>query len=68
MKHKLKTVILGFVATVGLTMGCPVHANDAFPVRPIRIVVPFAPGGSNDVVMRLLAPVLSQQLGQSVVI
>jgi tripartite-type tricarboxylate transporter receptor subunit TctC len=45
-----------------------VHANDAFPVRPIRIVVPFAPGGSNDVVMSLLAPALSQQLGQSVVI
>ncbi len=44
------------------------QAQDDFPNRPIRIIVPFAPGGSNDVVMRLLAPALTQQLGQSVVV
>jgi tripartite-type tricarboxylate transporter receptor subunit TctC len=44
-----------------------VHAND-FPLKPIKIIVPFAPGGSNDVVMRLLAPSLSEELGQSVIV
>ena len=44
-----------------------VHAND-FPLKPIKIIVPFAPGGSNDVVMRLLAPSLTEELGQSVII
>jgi tripartite-type tricarboxylate transporter receptor subunit TctC len=44
-----------------------VHAND-FPNKPIKIIVPFAPGGSNDVVMRLLAPSLSEELGQSVIV
>ncbi len=45
----------------------PSFAQD-FPNRPIRIVVPFAPGGSNDVVMRILSPALQEQLGQPVVI
>lgn len=44
-----------------------VHAND-FPLKPIKIIVPFAPGGANDVVMRLLAPTLSEELGQSVIV
>ena len=44
-----------------------VQAND-FPLKPIKIIVPFAPGGSNDVVMRLLAPTLTEELGQSVII
>ena len=44
-----------------------VHAND-FPLKPIKIIVPFAPGGANDVVMRLLAPSLTEELGQSVIV
>lgn len=38
------------------------------PVRPIRMVVPFAPGGSNDIVSRLIAEPASQILGQPIVI
>jgi tripartite-type tricarboxylate transporter receptor subunit TctC len=39
-----------------------------YPSKPIRIVVPFPPGGSSDAVMRLLVPRLSERLGQSIII
>jgi tripartite-type tricarboxylate transporter receptor subunit TctC len=39
-----------------------------FPQRPIRIMVPVPPGGSIDVAMRLLAPKMTESLGQSVII
>ena len=44
------------------------HAQTTYPVKPVRIVVPFPAGGSADVVVRLLAPRLSEALGQQVVI
>ena len=37
-----------------------------YPDRPIRLIVPFPPGGSNDVVGRLIAKVLSEKIGQQV--
>jgi tripartite-type tricarboxylate transporter receptor subunit TctC len=43
-------------------------ALDAFPSKPVRILVGFSPGGSNDIVARLIAPKLSEGLGQQVVI
>lgn len=40
----------------------------AFPVKPLRVVVPFPPGGGTDFVMRAIAPQLSELLGQQVLI
>jgi tripartite-type tricarboxylate transporter receptor subunit TctC len=40
------------------------HAAGTYPAKPVRIVVPFAPGGSGDVVMRLLTNRLSERMGQ----
>jgi tripartite-type tricarboxylate transporter receptor subunit TctC len=40
----------------------------AYPSRPITMVVPFAPGGASDVIGRILAPKMRASLGQSIVI
>ncbi len=42
--------------------------GETYPARPLRLIVAFPPGGSVDVVARLVAPPLSQGLGQPVVI
>lgn len=41
---------------------------EAYPARPIRFVVPFAPGGSSDTITRLLGPRLAEQMGQQLVL
>src|SRR5947209_5487879 len=46
---------------------CPAAAQ-TYPTRPITLIVAFSPGGSSDVVARLLGPQLAVDLGQSVVI
>ena len=43
------------------------HAQ-TYPVRPVRMIVPYAPGGGVDVMARLIAPKLSERFGQQVVI
>ena len=43
-------------------------SGQAYPVRPVRVVVPFPPAGANDIVARIVFPKLSEQMGQSFVI
>ncbi|MCC7486447.1 MAG: tripartite tricarboxylate transporter substrate binding protein [Burkholderiales bacterium] len=43
-------------------------AAQNYPQRPVRIIIPFAAGGATDVVFRMLAPRLSEELGQQVLI
>ncbi|MBI2741248.1 MAG: tripartite tricarboxylate transporter substrate binding protein [Rhodospirillales bacterium] len=44
------------------------RAQDKWPTRPVKLVVPFAAGGTTDLVARLVAPPMSQALGQQVVV
>jgi tripartite-type tricarboxylate transporter receptor subunit TctC len=44
------------------------NAADAYPTKPVRVVVPFAPGGINDVLARILSQKLTENLGATIVI
>jgi tripartite-type tricarboxylate transporter receptor subunit TctC len=62
----MKTLAALFVALVLAMPG--IAAAQAFPARPIRIVVTYPPGGGADLMARLIAPRMSEQLGQPVVV
>jgi tripartite-type tricarboxylate transporter receptor subunit TctC len=53
---------------IGLTVAAAPAWPDAFPNRPIHIIVNFAPGGTGDIVARLVGAKLSSAVGQSVVV
>jgi tripartite-type tricarboxylate transporter receptor subunit TctC len=58
----MAVLVLAFCATLGAAQSAD------FPSRPVRFIVPFAPGGGVDIVARLLAPKLGALWGQAVVI
>ena len=62
MKLFFRTVALALVFLSGVTQAQP------YPSRPVRLIVPFPPGGSNDIVARMVATQLGERLGQQVVI
>jgi tripartite-type tricarboxylate transporter receptor subunit TctC len=58
------------MGAAGATLGFPaiVHAQDKYPSRPVRVVVPFAPGGGTDTLGRAICQKLTEALGQPFVI
>jgi tripartite-type tricarboxylate transporter receptor subunit TctC len=61
--HKLLLCLLALSMA-----GTATAAADTFPERPIRIIVPFPPGGSTDTMARIMQPRLSEILGKPVTI
>ncbi|HXM83217.1 MAG TPA: tripartite tricarboxylate transporter substrate binding protein [Burkholderiales bacterium] len=62
----MKTLLIAVMAAIALQAG---NAQaQTYPAKPIRVMVPFPPGGSTDIVARIVAQKLSAQLGQQMVI
>lgn len=66
LMHAVFAGALAVAALVGMITGA--SAEQAYPVRPITIIVPFAAGGPTDVLARILGQHMSQTLGQQIVI
>ena len=57
-----------FLIAIGVITASPLARAQTFPVKPIRVIVPFAPGGANDVIARLVSQRLAEPLGQQVIV
>ena len=56
------------LAVAGLCLAASALAQGSWPSRPVKIVVPFAPGGTTDILARAVAPELARAFGQSFVV
>ena len=71
--HRLKvTLVISFIVTLA-SAGAQAQnpstgSGQAFPSKPIRIIVPATPGGGTDILSRLLSPKLTETLGQNMII
>ena len=67
MKKVLRSLIFVLVLLTAVCAAIPVFAA-SFPTKPVLAVVPFSPGGGNDIVIRLVAKYMTPALGQSLVV
>lgn len=69
MRSFTRRPVLGILSTLVLSMlGVAASAQTAWPNKPVKIVVPFTPGGTTDILARAVAPDLSKAFGQQFVI
>ena len=68
MRQSLRTAAAALALCAFAPLGWAQGAAGAWPTKPVRIVVPFAPGGTTDILARALAPELGKAFGQSFIV
>ncbi len=69
MRFSSRCIVAGLLVASGIVSGHTSAASaDAYPARPIRLLVPFAPGGGADTLARIVTPKLSESMGQQWVV
>ena len=70
LRLRRRTLLSIFCATLASTalFSAPAQANDEWPTRPIKVVVPCTPGGATDTVTRIVMKKLSNRLGQTIIV
>jgi len=64
----MKHLTLALLSAFAVAMAGPATAQDKYPSKPVKIVVPYAPGGATDITSRLFGEQFKNQLGQSFVV
>src|SRR5258706_4845317 len=64
----VKTIASRTIVAIVAVPGWSAAMAQSYPARAIRVIVPFAPGGGTDILVRTIAPRLSEALGQQLVI
>jgi tripartite-type tricarboxylate transporter receptor subunit TctC len=64
----MKSVLLSLLTAAGLAVGGSTASAQDYPVKPIRIILPFAPGGAVDLISRVLGEKMNKAWGQPVVV
>ena len=68
MKHPRRRFLRLAAGTAAAVLAAPVARAQAYPARPITLIVPFPPGGATDVAARIVADHMSRTLGQVIVV